>query len=74
MLQGEKKKKARKGNKKWEESLSESDKALKEMREPCGYLREDHFEQRECMCKGPGAGLGLVCWRNSKEDPLVGEE
>lgn len=37
-------------------------------------ISEGHFRQRECMCKGPEAGLGLACWKNSKEDPVVGEE
>lgn len=37
------------------EGLTEGDKVLKEVREPHGYLLEEHFRQRECMCKGPGA-------------------
>lgn len=56
------------------ESITEGDKALEAVRESRGYLREEHFRQRECMCKGPGAGLCLVYWRNSKEDPVAGAE
>lgn len=30
--------------------------------------------KRPSICKGPEAGLGLVCWRNSNEAHVAGAE
>lgn len=35
---------------------------------------QDHWEQRNRRCKGPGAGMCLVCWRNSARRGQVGGE
>lgn len=41
---------------------------------PGDFQRKSLPGSRHSPCKGPGAALGLVCWRNSKGVRVAGAE
>ena len=62
---------------KWEgrrEGRPHKESVLKDEKPALKKLGKDVPGREHSPCKGPGAGLGLECWRNSEEARVAGTE